>query len=453
MFLAEYSAIFHQAASETANCLLSGEKFNKSEWNTHLQQAYGINKRHANGVIAFTQGAVDAAKANRQRHLKVLAAKVKSCVEWIKKAERFLKNARKFYHKKNWQNSKTGCQFPLLCSIQYRQTNWQNLRFRLHHKKRKLHHYQLQIEYLKVAPIRVTIPKGQVYVVGSKDETCGNQVSQWDGQTLRFRVPACLEGKFGKYVSSEIGDFPRKINRLPKDGAKTWHFYRKDGRWCVAVQFTPTPVKQISRSIHYGCIGIDLNPNSVGWSYVDPDGNLKYHGQIPIQMGLPPGKQDAAIRQVCFLLLDMVITLKCPIVCEELDFSSKKTQLREKGRLYARMISGWAYSRFYQLLSAILSNRGIEVKQVNPAYSSLIGLVKYARMYGLASDEAAALVIARRGMRLTEKLPDSITAYLSVNDSKHVWSHWNQLNILLKRSIKNRHAYYGISNWESLVNP
>ncbi|MEQ9621243.1 MAG: hypothetical protein RLO37_04750, partial [Coleofasciculus chthonoplastes F1-TOW-03] len=45
----------------------------------------------------------------------------------------------------------------------------------------------------------------------------------------------------------------------------------------------------------------------------------------------------------------------------------------------------------------------------------------------------------------------SITAYLSVNDSKHVWSQWNQLNSKLKRLIRSRHAYYGISNWEFLV--
>ncbi len=40
-----------------------------------------------------------------------------------------------------------------------------------------------------------------------------------------------------------------------------------------------------------------------------------------------------------------------------------------------------------------------------------IGLVKYMKMYGLASDEAAAIVIARRGMRLSERLPSAITAY------------------------------------------
>ncbi|MEQ9237952.1 MAG: hypothetical protein RIG66_28155 [Coleofasciculus sp. E2-BRE-01] len=248
MFLSEYSFIFHQAVCETANYLLWKDEFNKSQWNTHLQQAYGINKRHANSVIAFSQGAVDTAKANRKRHIKVLAAKVKSGEKWIKKATRKLKNARKFYGRKNWQNSKTGCQFPLSVSLQYKDTNWQNLRFQLHHKKRKLHHYQLQIKYLKAAPIRVTIPKGQSYVVGAKDESFGNQTCQWDGQTIKIRVPYCLEDKFGKYVSSEIGDFRRRINRLPAQGAKTWHFYRKDGRWCVAVQFTPKPVKQVTRA-------------------------------------------------------------------------------------------------------------------------------------------------------------------------------------------------------------
>ncbi len=67
------------------------------------------------------------------------------------------------------------------------------------------------------------------------------------------------------------------------------------------------------------------------------------------------------------------------------------------------MLSGWAYSRFYKLLESILSNRGTYLIKVNPAYTSVIALIKYARQYGLASDEAAAMAIARRGMRLKEK--------------------------------------------------
>jgi hypothetical protein len=58
------------------------------------------------------------------------------------------------------------------------------------------------------------------------------------------------------------------------------------------------------------------------------------------------------------------------------------------------MLSSWAYSEFFRQLNSVLSNRGIELITVNPAYSSMIGLVKYMKMYGLASDEAAALAIA-----------------------------------------------------------
>lgn len=451
MFLAAYTPIFHKAACETANHLISGG-FNKSTWNTYLQQSYGINRRHANGVITFAQGAVGSVRECRTLHLKTLKGKLKSVQQWIRKAQKKLKDAQKFYRKANWRDSKTGCRFPLICSLEHRETNWQHLRFQLHHKQRKAHLLERKLHYLEAAPIRVVIPRYHAFVVGSRDETLGNQVCQWDGNIIQFRIPQCLESRFGKYVSSEIGGFKRNINRLPNIGAKTWHFYRKHGKWCVAVQFTPSPVKRVSRHSRYGCIGIDMNPGSIGWAYVDRDGNLKKHGKIPLQMGLPSGKQDAQIVDACLQLATLATTYSCSVVCEELDFTAKKTQLRERGRKYARMLSGWAYSRFYELLNAILSNRGIELRRVNPAYSSLIGLVKYLRMYGLASDEAAGLMIARRQMHLSERLPSPITAYLGVNSDKHVWHWWSQLNKLIQHSGMKRHVFYSASNWGSLVN-
>ncbi|NEP43444.1 MAG: IS200/IS605 family element transposase accessory protein TnpB, partial [Okeania sp. SIO2H7] len=221
------------------------------------------------------------------------------------------------------------------------------------------------------------------------------------------------------------------------------------------VQFTPEPVFQVSRPINYGAIGLDINPGGIGWVYCDADGNLREHGQIPLEMGLPKNKQNAQITNACLAIQQLGDKYVCPVVIENLDFGKKKEQLREKGRKCSRMLSSWAYNRLTELLKSILNNRGIQLIKVNPAYSSLIGLVKYARMYGLASDEAAALVIARRGMRLSERLPRSLTAYPLVKRGKHVWSAWNQLNKLIKSwdAIGPRHDYYGISvsNWESLV--
>lgn len=186
---------------------MTAQKFNKSQWNTHLQQDYGIAKRHAAGVISFAKGAVDSAKECRLEHIKTLQGKLKSVREWIESSERKLKNALKFYSKRNWQQSKTGCVFPISSSLQYQNTNWQHLRFQLHQNKRRLYKLTKQIEHLKQAPIRVKVPKYHFFLVGSKDEMCGNQACQWNGTTIKIRVPACLEAKFGKYVYSQIGGF------------------------------------------------------------------------------------------------------------------------------------------------------------------------------------------------------------------------------------------------------
>ena len=454
MFLEAFAPIFRDAAIETVNHLKNGTEFNKSMWNTHLQKTYQISKRHANGVIAYAKGKVDGSKEHQALHIKTLFGKAKSIKAWIKKAERKLKLARKFYAKKNWENSKTGCNFPLSCSLNHKDTNWQNLKFQLHGKKRKLYLIQAKIEFLKHKPIKVSVPHGQVFIVGAADESFGNQVAQWDGKTIKFRVPACLETRFGKSVVSEVGNFDRNINRLPETGSKTWHLFKKDGKWNIAVQFTASEVKRQSKDRAYGCIGIDMNPGSIGWSYVDTEGNLKAHGKIPLEIGLPSGKQQAQIVDACLSLANLAICFSCPVVCEELDFAHKKECLGEQSKKYARMMSSWAYSEFFKQLNAILSNRGIELITVNPAYSSIIGLVKYMKMYGLASDEAAALVIARRGMRLSERLPSTITAYVEVNSAKHVWSMWNQLNKQIERSgkVNRRHDYFTVSNWSFLGN-
>jgi IS605 OrfB family transposase len=454
MFLEAYAPIFRAASIETVSHLLSDPEFKKSNWNTYLQQTYGINKRHANGVISSAKGRVDSAKEHRILQAKAIEGRIKSISAWLKKAERKLVLARKFYAKKKWRNSKTGCNFPITCSLHHKSTNWQNLRFQIHNKKRKLALLINRVEHLRTKLIQVFVHRADIFIVGSKDESCGNQACQWNGDKITFRVPKCLESRFGKTVSSEIGNFSRNTNRLPECGAKTWHFYRKNGKWVAAVQFTPDPVKQVSKQRMYGCIGIDMNPGSIGWAYVDLEGNLKAKGQIPLQMGLPFGKQQAQIVDACMQLAIMAQTFECPVVCEELDFSTKKQSLGDRGRKYARMLSGWAYSQFYKQLGSILSNRGIELIAVNPAYSSIIGLIKYLRMYGLASDEAAALVIARRAMRLSEKIPRFLTAYSEVNSEKHVWSEWNQLNKKIKHSaiVSRRCDYYSVSNWSFLVN-
>jgi hypothetical protein len=95
-FLTAYAPIFRKvepwransSTCETFRHLLSSNGFNKSTWNTHLQKAYKINKRHAHGVIASAKGQVESAKECRKNHIKQLEWKLKSANNCLKKSEK-----------------------------------------------------------------------------------------------------------------------------------------------------------------------------------------------------------------------------------------------------------------------------------------------------------------------------------------------------------------------------
>lgn len=105
-----------------------------------------------------------------------------------------------------------------------------------------------------------------------------------------------------------------------------------------------------------------------------------------MQPDLPNGKQTSLLVDVSLQIAILAETFSCPVVCEQLDFTLKKEQLREKGKRYARMLSSWCYSEFFKQLNSILSNRGITLVSRNPAFTSLIGLTKYSKQYGVGSD-------------------------------------------------------------------
>ncbi len=140
---------------------------------------------------------------------------------------------------------------------------------------------------------------------------------------------------------------------------------------------------------------------------------------------------------------EMHTKYECPVVIEKLDFSPKKARLREYGKRYAKMLSQLAYSKFTELVHSKARLAAIQTIEVNPAYSSLIGMIKYMSLYGLNSGTAASLVLARRGLRFSERLPRVCNALASpVDGTKHVWTYWARISKLLKGCC--RHSYFGM---------
>lgn len=189
---------------------------------------------------------------------------------------------------------------------------------------------------------------------------------------------------------------------------------------------------------------------------MDHDGNLKAKGQIKINVRDKSTNQTKAIiGDAVKKLVKLAYEYECPISVENLDFEGKKATMKEEGVKYSRMLSNFAYSCFLDMLNSCGFKHGIEVIKVNPAFSSLIGLTKFMRLYGLSSDTLARLVLARRALRKKEVIPTSYarlgangcSPVQQVDSSRHVWSFWNALWKKLK-SVKRHSFFNSVSNTE-----
>lgn len=301
-------------------------------------------------------------------------------------------------------------------------------------------------------------------MVGSKIYQGGNQLCRLTSEgKLTITVPRPLVKQFGGSISVEdvtfrygqcwidaalqpvrrFSDGKVKSSRIGTEAPVTHRFVRKDGEWFIHTHVSLPEIPYISHRKN-GAIGIDLNVDSIAWAHCDSEGNLKAHGQIAIDLKDKSSNQSQdilsnALDQIVMIAIDR----ECPIVIERLDFSEKKAGLREQGARYAEMLSQFAYAKFSELLEGKCSIQGIELIRQNPAYSSLIGMHKFMGMYGLNSGTAAAFVLARRGLRLSERLTEALRTFVSpVDDTKHVWSYWRRAAKLLV-GVR-RHSYFAL---------
>ena len=340
-----------------------------------------------------------------------------------------------------------------------------------------MHLLEKQLGHLNSTKATYVLPKNNGFMlVGSKDESSGNQSAQFDyiestdKFVLSIRTPYALEDKLGgSYIRIDGLNFkhgkhelissisPRcyKVRTKKETGIEKWavgysavtlRFYWKNDCWYVAAS-TDVHLPDITSEYLSGYVGVDLNADSIGWAVCDPQGNLLEYGDYKLDLHSKTSKVRAAILSEAAVFIALKAKqYNYPIASEELDFSAKKKQLREKGKKYARMLSSFAYSQWNQVLGNTCQKYGIYHKKVNPAYSSTIGMMKFMSIYGMNSASAAAFVIARRGRRFSERLPKkhhllpSRSAYAKVTKVKHVWSHWSKVSKSTKCTP--RHKYF-----------
>jgi IS605 OrfB family transposase len=472
--------LYNQVERRLYKALLRGESLNKLKQEYQLK--FGINARHFNSIKVSIQGKIRSRNECYQRQIAELT-------ERIDGLEKAIDNRRKKLDLTHLDQrvKKVGAS----CSLKKgKRTPRQNLKFELHQKNRKLVRLKAKLNQLKSEKPQITFGSkklfkaqfnreangykshqewlldwrkarnGSFVLVGSSDEKAGNQNCQLTPTgELAITIPVALLPEFKSHPNFKK---VQGSSRLVVEGVKflygqsninyalmkgqpiTFRFSRKQDKWYINCTVSLTEVPYQSQKSQ-GYIGIDLNPGVIGWAYINREGNLLEKGQIRINL------KDRTSHQVKATLgdavRDLVILARergCPIVIERLDFTKKKATMKEQGVKYSRMLSNFAYSKFEGLLTSHAAKWGIEVIKLNPAYSSLIGLTKFLRRYGLSSDTAAALVLARRALRCSERIPANYAFVLHGDKTKHVWSFWNKLNKKLK-GVK-RHRFFSVAN-------
>jgi hypothetical protein len=415
---------------------------------------HGITARQFNAIRYDLDGNISSAVEVLKLRVADLEDKIKSVKKWLKSREARIR----------------GIQEDREVSSSDRGRQIHNIRFSIHHKKRKLYALELKLASLKddLKQGRVRLCFGsrslfrkqfslnendyvfhdewlsdwrkarssQLFCLGSKDETAGNQTCTLfaDG-SLRIRVPNYLQSRYGKHII-----IPRvryaygqdAIDQaLANDQALTHRLVRKGKGWYLHTMVDMAkPAQTTFKPRETGCIGVDVNEKEIAVSETDRFGNLVWSMTYSACVKDRNADQTmAAYGDICVQIVDRAVKTGKPIGHETLDFKKKKASLKERGVGYARMLSGFSYSAFLTMLDRRAFKSGVQVFPVNPAYTTVIGKINHLSRYGITSHEAAAHVIARRVQRYSESPAPARTAspLPARNRGEHVWKFWHRL--------------------------
>ena len=305
---------------------------------------------------------------------------------------------------------------------------------------------------------------GNFYSVGKGSIKGNNPVTKiyhrsGDLFTVKIIVPRCYQEEYGQSISLKFEvRGQRKHDLLYALSAKkpvTVQIFRrehKDNKWYIHLSTYVQAVPYISQKRN-GCLGIDLNAKSIDLVYIKRDGNLhSQSGKFTLFSWTIPtgrtGQVEAKLRDIVVEIVRIAESYQCLIACENLDFSKKKATLRHQSSGYNRMLSGFIYDKFRAFLVSRAEKYGIEVIFKNPFATSVIGLVKYMPKYGLNSAYAAAMVIARRALGFSERIPRCYWSLIGIGTSSpedgdvQSWSQWGKICKLLSQQKISRHQMF-----------
>jgi hypothetical protein len=288
---------------------------------------------------------------------------------------------------------------------------------------------------------------GRFYCIGKSQAGGGTMIKIFYLGGDDFKAVITLP-RFMKSEHGEKLEIPFQIKECRPKGRKSSLLYalqqqkpittqvfrreEKKDQWYIHLT-TYVQEVPITTSFDNGCVGVDFNKDSIEWAYVLADGNIKDRGKLDYKWkGFSSGQRQVMMRDLVVKLTNIASLYQCPIAIESLDFSQRKASMSEESKLYNEMLSNLSTGMFREALASRCKRYGIGLYLENPAFTSIIGMIKFMSRYGLNSGTAAAMTIARRAMGMSERAPKCLVR--PEDRARHSWTTWNRLARFLKNN-------------------
>ena len=256
----------------------------------------------------------------------------------------------------------------------------------------------------------------ELFFVGRAAETSGNNNFQLvynpKKNNFRIKVRKEIDLENSKYEYGEIYFNQKRTKQIRKilknkSSALTYRIQIKNDEIYLQLIFTlkHTAEDCLTRSSN-GVFGIDFNKGFISVTETDKQGNMVQTYNLNYRFG-SGDKTKNDLELVIGKVVKEALSKGKDVVVEKLDFKVKRSELiSKKNKKYNEMLSGLPYRIYGSIVKAKCAKNKVYLHQVNPAWTSYIGNIKYASPRKMNIHTAASFVVARRGMFISDSLSE-----------------------------------------------
>lgn len=258
-----------------------------------------------------------------------------------------------------------------------------------------------------------------ILISGNKNANGGNYTCRYDASRHVLKYLPIRKSGIGKEAEKNIIEIPcafpygqKVIDEASVHGGDykntpvSWVLEITQQSITVHCLVKPKKKEAIVYGVLNGVIGIDMNYDNLAFVETDECGNLIRHKILKTPIFRKTAEQTKHIISNVFeqIFKESLRTGK-PVVMENLSIRNESRIERYGHKIKNQKLSSFASTLMMETAKAKSSKYGVDLIFICPYATSQIGKAKYMARYGLSVHESAAFTIARRGMKLKEKLP------------------------------------------------